>query len=133
MRFRESSSIGNRRLILQCCESCSRSLKSVPASADLVRLPQLRLAELFVGEKRQEDFTFLTDETQESSPRISLTFFKIGIADNNCFDRRILNFRICLATVIPSTSKDTSLIDGLRSRRAIKPVDRHASNSGFAT
>ena len=96
MRFRESSSIGNGRLILQCCEFCSRWLKSVPASADLVRLPQLRLAELFVGEKRQEDFTFLTDETQESSPRISLTFFKIGIADNNCFDGRILNFRICL-------------------------------------
>jgi len=91
------------------------------------------LAKLFVGEKRQKDFTFLTDETQESSPRISLTFFKIGIADNNCFDGRILNFRIALATVIPSTSKDTSLIDGLRSRRAIKPVDRHASNSGFAT
>ena len=59
------------------------------------------LAKLFVGEKRQKDFTFLTDETQESSPRISLTFFKIGIADNNCFDGRILNFRICLGNGHP--------------------------------
>ena len=83
---------------------------------------------LFVGEERQQDFPFFPNKVEERSARVLFSFFEIGVSDNDRSNGCILNLRVGLCH-----GHSINVEEGLRSLRAINPVDRHASNSGFAT
>ena len=53
-------------------------------------------AELLVSKERKKHFTLLADQAQKRSPCILLTFFKIGVANNDSFDRGVLDLSVGL-------------------------------------
>jgi hypothetical protein len=64
---------------------------SVVANADRSQGVDAVTYELLVSEEGEEHFTLLADQAQKRSPCILLTFFKIGIANDDSLDRRVLN------------------------------------------
>ena len=51
-------------------------------------------SELLVSKEREQHFTLLADQAQKRSPCILLTFFQIGVANDDSFNRRVLNLSI---------------------------------------
>ena len=51
-------------------------------------------AKLLVSKEREKHFTFLADQAQKRSPCILLTFFKVGVANHDSFDRRVLDLSV---------------------------------------
>ena len=110
---------------------CARRRIGSGRCAGRYRSPAIR-AKLLVSKEREQHFTLLADQAQTfavypfylfQDKRRHITMVLIDVSST---------LVLALATVIPSKSSVTSLMDGSRSRRAINPVDRHASSSGFA-